>query len=413
MADLVVGIQWGDEGKGKIVDRLACNYDYVIRYQGGHNAGHTIVVDGKKYALHLMPSGVLYPQCKNIIGNGVVVALDALCKEIEQFEGLQGRLFISDKAHIIMPYHQIIDQAKEKSLKNAIGTTGKGIGPSYGDKVGRSGFRIGDLRDIPALKSKLKLHLAQIAYLQDLYQIALPSYEQIESYLYAYAPKILPFVTDTLGLLWKEVDAGKKILLEGAQGSMLDIDFGTYPFVTSSTTTASGACSGSGLSPKEIDRVIGISKAYCTRVGNGPFPTEDFGADGEFLRKQGFEFGTTTGRPRRCGWFDALSVRYACRINGCTELSLMKLDVLDGLETIKVCTAYRYKGQVLESIPSDLEGVEPVYKVYKGWEKTAGIRCFDDLPLEAKEYILDIQKLIGVRISIISTGPERDDTIVL
>ncbi|PAF41937.1 adenylosuccinate synthase [Helicobacter sp. 11S02596-1] len=416
MADLVVGIQWGDEGKGKIVDRLAGDYDYIVRYQGGHNAGHTIVVGGKKYALHLMPSGVLYPRCKNIIGNGVVIAMDALCEEISQFDNLKDRLFISDKAHMIMPYHQIIDTAREKSLKNAIGTTHKGIGPSYGDKVARSGFRMGDLKDIPALKQKIQFYLEQIAYLQDLYQIQLPSLQQIDDYLCEYAPKILPFVTDTVSLLWQGMDTGKKILLEGAQGSMLDIDHGTYPFVTSSTTTASGACSGSGIPPKALDRIIGIVKAYCTRVGNGPFPTEDFGEMGEFLREKGHEFGVTTGRARRCGWFDALGVRYACRINGCTELSLMKLDVLDGLEEVKVCVGYQYNngnGEIIDNMPSDISELKPVYKTYKGWGKTAGIRRFEDLPTEAKDYILDLEKLVGVKISIISTSPEREDTIVL
>ncbi|PAF52700.1 adenylosuccinate synthase [Helicobacter sp. 13S00477-4] len=413
MADLIVGIQWGDEGKGKIVDRLAKDYDYVVRYQGGHNAGHTIMVDGKKYALHLMPSGVLYHKCKNIIGNGVVIALDALYEEIVQFDNIQNRLFVSDRAHIIMPYHQIIDRGREKSLINAIGTTCKGIGPSYVDKVARSGIRIGELKDMKALKQKIQLHLGQIAYLQDLYEIQLPNHKECMWYLEEYAPKILPFVIDTTQMLWRANDEGKKILLEGAQGSMLDINHGTYPFVTSSTTTASGACSGSGLNPKQIDRIIGISKAYCTRVGNGPFPTEDFGEIGELLRQKGGEFGTTTGRARRCGWFDALSAKYACNINGCTELSLMKLDVLDGLDEIKICVAYKNKGMVIDYVPSDLDGCEPVYKTYKGWDKTAGIRNFDELPQNAKEYIWDIEKLLNTRISIISTSPEREDTIIL
>lgn len=413
MADLVVGIQWGDEGKGKIVDMLARNYDYVVRYQGGHNAGHTIVVDGKKYALHLMPSGVLYPKCKNVIGNGVVIALDALCKEIEQFGDLNGRLFISDKAHLIMPYHQIIDVAREKSRKNAIGTTGKGIGPSYEDKIARNGFRVGELKDLESLGSKLKIHLTQIAYVENLYGIKLPSFEEIMQDLEEKSRKILPFVVDTTQLLWKATQEGKKILLEGAQGSMLDIDHGTYPFVTSSTTTSSGACSGTGLSPKNIKKIIGICKAYCTRVGNGPFPTEDFGDIGEFLRQKGQEFGVTTGRARRCGWFDALGVKYACTINGCDEISLMKLDVLDGLDEVKACIGYKKDGQVIDYLPSDLEGVEPIYKSYKGWDKTAGVREFDKLPIEAREYILDLQKLMGVKISIISTSPEREDTIIL
>ncbi|PAF53058.1 adenylosuccinate synthase [Helicobacter sp. 13S00482-2] len=413
MADLVVGIQWGDEGKGKIVDMLAKNYDYVVRYQGGHNAGHTIVVDGKKHALHLMPSGVLYPTCKNIIGNGVVISLDALCEEIIQFGDLTNRLFISDKAHLIMPYHQIIDIAREKYRKNAIGTTGKGIGPSYEDKIARNGFRVGELRDFQSLGAKLKSHLTQIAYVQDLYGISLPSFDEIMASLQEKSQKILPFVVDSTQLLWKAINEDKKILLEGAQGSMLDIDHGTYPFVTSSTTISCGACSGTGLSPKDIKKTIGICKAYCTRVGNGPFPTEDFGDKGEFLREKGKEFGVTTGRARRCGWFDALSVKYACRINGCDEIALMKLDVLDGLDEVKVCVGYKKDNEIIDYTPSDLDGLEPVYKIYKGWDKTSGIKEFAKLPSEAKEYILDIQKLIGVKISIISTSPEREDTIIL
>lgn len=411
MADLIVGIQWGDEGKGKIVDMLSRNYDFIVRSQGGHNAGHTIVTNGKKYALHLIPSGILNQRCKNIIGNGVVIDLEALYTEMEQFNNLEGRIFISDRAHIIMPYHRFIDKAREKS--QAIGTTHKGIGPSYGDKIARNGFRICELKNMEAVKQKVRQHLSQINSLEELYGIKLPTYDEIIDNLYTYAPKILPFVTDTTQLLWQAINENKKVLLEGAQGSMLDIDHGTYPFVTSSTTTASGACSGSGLSPKDIGKIIGISKAYCTRVGNGPFPTEDLGEMGEYLQQKGCEFGTTTGRSRRCGWFDAIGVKYACRINGCDELALMKLDVLDGLKEIKVCIAYEKNGKNIEYVPSDLENIRPVYKAYKGWSKTEGIKDFNHLPQEAKDYILDLEKMIGIKISIISTSPERDDTIIL
>lgn len=413
MADLVVGIQWGDEGKGKIVDMLAKNYDYVVRYQGGHNAGHTIVVDGKKHALHLMPSGVLYSNCKNVIGNGVVVSFKALCEEINQFENLNNRLFISDKAHIIMPYHQIIDEAREKMLKNAIGTTHKGIGPCYGDKVARVGFRVGEIRDMEAFSKKISAHLKELKYLEEFYHVSLPSFDKVMKELEETSKQILPFICDTTNLLWKAVAKNEKILLEGAQGSMLDIDHGTYPFVTSSNTTSSGACSGTGLSPKEIKKVIGITKAYCTRVGNGPFVSEDFGEIGKFLQKNGNEFGVTTGRQRRCGWFDAVAVKYACKINGCDELSLMKLDVLDGLEEIKVCIAYGRDNKLIDYIPNDFEGLKPVYKTYKGWKKTAGIRNFEDLPQEAKEYIRDLESIVQTKISIISTSPEREDTIIV
>lgn len=411
MADLIVGIQWGDEGKGKIVDMLSRNYDFIVRSQGGHNAGHTIVTNGKKYALHLIPSGILNERCKNVIGNGVVIDLEALCMEMGQFSNLEGRIFISDRAHIIMPYHRFIDKAREKS--QAIGTTHKGIGPSYGDKIARNGFRICELKNMEAVKQKIRQHLSQINSLEEFYGIKLPTYDEILDNLYMYAPKILPFVTDTTQLLWQAINDNKKVLLEGAQGSMLDIDHGTYPFVTSSTTTASGACSGSGLSPKDIGKIIGISKAYCTRVGNGPFPTEDLGKMGEYLQQKGCEFGTTTGRSRRCGWFDAVGVKYACRINGCDELALMKLDVLDGLEEIKVCIAYQKNGKNIEYVPSDLENIQPVYKVYKGWNKTESIKDFNHLPQEAKDYVLDLEKMIGIKISIISTSPEREDTIIL
>lgn len=413
MADLVVGIQWGDEGKGKVVDALAKTYDYVVRYQGGHNAGHTIVVNGQKIALHLIPSGILYPHCKNVIGNGVVIDPSALLQELEPFESLQGRLFISDKAHIILPYHSMLDKAKELHKKDkAIGTTGKGIGPAYTDKIARSGIRMNDLRDFRTLERKIVANLQDMQILQDAYEFALPSLESIMSELESNAKVLLPFVCDTTQLLWQAQESGKKILCEGAQGSMLDIDHGTYPFVTSSNTTASGACSGTGLAPRDINEVIGIAKAYCTRVGNGVFPTEDFGESGEYMRQRGAEFGTTTGRSRRCGWFDAVAVKYACRLNGCTSLSIMKMDVLDGLDRIKVCTAYEYKGQNITYIPTDYENAKPIYTEFAGWDSVAGIRDESVLPQNAKTYIEFLEQFVGVRISLISTSPEREDVII-
>ena len=409
-ADLIVGIQWGDEGKGKMVDLLAQNYDYVVRYQGGHNAGHTIVVEGKKYALHLIPSGILYPKCKNIIGNGVVISPSALIEEMQQFSELEGRLFISTKAHLILPYHEFLDKLSEKRAKKAIGTTGKGIGPAYTDKIARKGFRVGDLRDTQSLCEKI----LELMEEKDIINLGgeIPTKEALKATLDSYAQALLPFIANTTDMLWKAMDRGEKILCEGAQGSMLDIDHGTYPFVTSSTTTASGACSGTGISPRELGDVIGITKAYCTRVGNGPFVTEEEGEIGETLRQKGGEFGVTTGRARRCGWLDAVAVKYACRLNGVNALAMMKLDVLDGFDEVKVCVQYQDKnGNVLESFHFDFEGICSIYKTFKGWDKAAGIREFDALPKEAQEYILELEKFIGVKFTMISTSPDRNDTI--
>jgi len=413
-ADLIVGIQWGDEGKGKIVDLLAQRYDVVCRYQGGHNAGHTIVVDKKRVALHLIPSGILNPEAVNIIGNGVVVSPQALLEEMAQFGNLEGRLLISDKAHLIFPYHEAIDRAKERLRgRNAIGTTGRGIGPAYADKVSRQGHRIAELREVERLHAKiLDYFKANEPYFKAL-GIETPGEKALLEQLRRYRDALLPYVTDVTRYLWEVLQGGKKrVLLEGAQGTMLDIDHGTYPFVTSSNTIAAGACTGLGLAPKDIGRVVGIAKAYATRVGNGPFPTEDPGPDGERLRRQGHEFGTTTGRPRRCGWFDAVAARYACRINGCDEMALMKLDVLDGFETLKICTAYRYEGKEIDFVPTDLERVEPVYIELKGWESVRGIDRYEDLPEAARIYIETIEELVRTPISIISTSPERKDTIL-
>jgi adenylosuccinate synthase len=413
-ADLIVGIQWGDEGKGKIVDLLAQKYDVVARYQGGHNAGHTIVVDGKTHALHLIPSGILNPKAVNIIGNGVVVSPEALIKEMKQFDHLLGRLFLSESAHMILTFHTLIDQAKEILRgENAIGTTGRGIGPAYSEKIARAGFRLGELRNVPALTDRVLEYFVQNAAIFNALAITLPSREALTSELTGFAEKLVPFLANTTQMAWKMMDEDKKILLEGAQGTMLDIDHGTYPYVTSSSTISAGACTGLGINPKDIGKVTGIVKAYCTRVGNGPFPTEDHGEIGERLRKQGREFGTTTGRPRRCGWFDAIACRYASRLNGCDDLSIMKLDVLDGFDEIKVCVAYEINGETIDYMPLDLEAVTPVYKTFPGWDKTEGARRFEDLPKTAQEYLKAIEELTQTKIGMISTSPDRNDTILL
>ncbi len=413
-ADQIVGIQWGDEGKGKIVDLLAQKYDAVARYQGGHNAGHTIVVDGTTYALHLIPSGVLNPDAVNIIGNGVVVSPEALIKEMKQFDGLLGRLFVSESAHMILNFHILIDQAREKLRgKKAIGTTGRGIGPAYSEKIARGGFRLGELRDIDALTANVQEYFVQNKPILDALEIERPDEADIRAELTDYAEKLLPYLANTTQMAWKLLEDDKRLLLEGAQGTLLDIDHGTYPYVTSSSTISAGACTGLGVSPKDIGKITGIVKAYCTRVGNGPFPTEDFGEEGDRLRKQGNEFGTTTGRPRRCGWFDAVACRFASRINGCDDLSVMKLDVLDGFDEVKVCVAYEVDGQQIDHMPLDMEHAKPIYKSFPGWDKTEGVRKFEDLPETAKSYLLAIEEMTQTKIGMISTSPDRNDTILL
>ena len=411
--NLIVGIQWGDEGKGKIVDMLAQNYDVVCRYQGGHNAGHTIVVNGKKYALHLIPSGVLNKNALNIIGNGVVVSPNSLIEEMKQFDDLKDRLFLSDKAHLILDYHSEIDKAKEKLKgKNAIGTTGKGIGPAYADKINRAGFRIGELRNVNKLMERIEEYFKINNSLFEILDIKI-DLNKIKEQLNLYSEKLLPFITDTTQFVWQLLKENKEILLEGAQGSLLDIDHGTYPFVTSSTTISGGACSGLGISPKDIGEITGIVKAYCTRVGNGPFPTEDNSEYGKKMGEIGKEFGTTTGRSRRCGWFDAVAVKYASRINGCDNLSIMKLDVLDNFDKIKICIGYKYNNKIIDYMPSDLENVTPIYEEIDGWDKTQGIREFNKLPLNAQKYLKRIEEVTATKIKIVSTSPDRDDTIII
>jgi len=413
-ADLIVGIQWGDEGKGKIVDRLACEYDMVCRSQGGHNAGHTIWVDGVKFALHLIPSGVLNPDAINVVGNGVVLSPESIIKEMVQFENLEGRLYISDKAHLNLYYHALVDQAKER-LKGdkAIGTTGKGIGPAYADKINRTGFRVGELLNPAKLTADIISYFEQNREVFDIYEIPTPKQEELFAELDGYREKLAPFITDTTQMVWRALDENKRILLEGAQGTLLDIDHGTYPFVTSSATVSAGACTGLGINPKDIGKVIGIVKAYCTRVGNGPFPSEDFGEDGKRLGEQGHEFGTTTGRARRCGWFDAVATRHAARLNGCDELALMKLDVLDGFDEVKLCVAYELNGETIDYMPSNLDDVKPIYKTFKGWNGSVGARTFDALPKDAQDFVKTIEEISQTKVGIISTSPERDDTIIL
>ncbi len=412
-ADLIVGLQWGDEGKGKIVDHMAQRVDVVCRFAGGHNAGHTIVVGGKKYALHLIPSGVLNPKAINVIGNGVVLSPENLIdKELKQFDDLEGRLFISDKAHLLFPYHALIDQGKEKLRKKAIGTTGKGIGPAYADKILRTGHRVGELHHPKKLVSKILSYFETNRVLFEAMGIKTPTKDELLEQTYRYKDNLEKYITDTTKLVWSYLKEGKKVLLEGAQGTMLDIDHGTYPYVTSSNTISAGACTGLGLNHKDIGKVTGIAKAYCTRVGNGPFPTEDFGDDGDKMAEIGKEFGTTTGRKRRCGWFDAVATKYACRLNGVDQVALMKLDVLDGFKRVKVCVGYEFEGEKIDYVPYDLEDVKPIYKEFEGWEKVEGIRDFDKLPINAKKYIEELERLIDTKIGIISTSPDRLDTIV-
>ena len=412
-ADVIVGIQWGDEGKGKIVDMLAQKYDMVCRSQGGHNAGHTIWVDGVKYVLQLIPSGILNPKAINIIGNGVVVSPLNILKEMSQFGSLVGRLYISDKAHLNLPFHALIDQAKERLKgEKAIGTTGKGIGPTFSEKVSRNGFRAEDLLNPSKLCDDILEYFVQNRAIFDVLDIKTPTKTELLNELEDYSSKLAPYITNTTNMVWKALEENKRVLLEGAQGTLLDIDHGTYPYVTSSSTVSGGACTGLGLNPKDIGDITGIVKAYCTRVGNGPFPTEDFTHYGKTMGEVGKEFGAVTGRKRRCGWFDAVAVRYASRLNGCDKLALMKLDVLDGFDKIKVCVAYNYNGERIDYMPSNMDNVEAIYEEIDGWDSVVGIRKYEDLPINAKKYIEKIEEITNVKVGIISTSPERDDTIL-
>ena len=419
---VLIGAQWGDEGKGKIIDVLAEEADWVIRYQGGNNAGHTVEVGSNRYVLHLVPSGILHPGKKCVIGNGVVVDPVSLAEEIRGLEQrgvrVAGSLFISDRAHVVLPYHRVQDEHSElrRTQAEKIGTTRRGIGPSYGDKAARIGLRMADLVD-PGFADLLRTRLAEknriIAALG-----APPLREEEILCDYAGAAETLrPLIADTIPLVNAALDAGASVLFEGAQGTMLDIDFGTYPFVTSSSATAGGACTGSGVAPNRIDRVIGVVKAYTTRVGEGPFPTELLDETGERLRNTGHEFGATTGRPRRCGWFDAVVARYSVMINGIDQWAVTKLDVLDPFDRIRICVAYECDGARYETIPANirvLERCRPVYVEMPGWRKpTAGVRSLGELPREARAYIERLAELTGVPVGILSVGPRRADTIRL
>jgi adenylosuccinate synthase len=420
-AIVLVGAQWGDEGKGKATDLLGDRVDYVVRYQGGNNAGHTVVIGDKKFALHLLPSGILTPGVIPVIGNGVVIDLAVLIKELDGLieKGVDvSKLKISANAHIITPYHVTIDKVSERFLgKRAIGTTGRGIGPTYGDKVGRLGIRVQDLFDESILRQKIEAALTQKnQLLSKVYNRAGIKAEEVVRELLSFTDRIRPMVSDTALELHKALEAGKTVLLEGGQGTLLDVDHGTYPFVTSSSPIAGGATIGSGIGPTKIDSVIGILKAYTTRVGAGPFPTELFDQWGEFLREKGFEFGTTTGRERRCGWFDAPVAKFATRINGLTDIFLTKLDVLTGIKEIPVCVAYDVDGVRMEEIPvsqSDFHHAKPIYEIFPGWdEDITGAKSFDELPKNAQDYVLALENLSGTRISAIGVGPDRNATIV-
>jgi len=420
---VVVGTQWGDEGKGKIVDVLTERADFVVRFQGGNNAGHTLVINQKKYILHLIPSGIFHPQTTCVIGNGVVVDPEVLIREIETLkkEGLEmtpQKLKVSERAHVIMPYHKALDLAREKKANvNKIGTTGRGIGPCYEDKVGRRGFRLIDLTRPDFFREKLKTYLEEKNFFLRYLGAEPLNYEEIcEKYL-EYGSYLRPYLTDTATLLWEAKRENKKILFEGAQGTFLDIDYGTYPYVTSSNTLSGNACCGSGFGPTAIDHVLGIVKAYTTRVGEGPFPTELKDDLGEFLREKGGEYGATTGRPRRCGWLDLVMVKRAVKLNGITGIALTKLDVLSGLDTLKICTGYQRGSEKLETFPSTLEElsqVVPIYEEFPGWKaELSQVTSFEELPPEAKTYLQRIEEYLEVPIEIVSTGPGRENCLFL
>ena len=418
---IVVGSQWGDEGKGKVTDMLASTADVVVRFGGGNNAGHTVIVDDEKFELHIIPSGILYPEKTCVIGNGVVIDPVVL---VEEMEGLEKRgisldnLYISETAHVIMPYHRLLDGLEEKRKgEDKIGTTGKGIGPTYTDKVARKGIRVIDLLDEDRLRNKLKKNLEyKNILLEKVYGEEPFSVDEIIEEYKPSIEKIRSHVKNTSLLLDKKIKDDKKIFFEGAQGTLLDIDYGTYPYVTSSNPTAGGVCTGAGVGPVQIDDVIGVAKAYITRVGEGPFPTELTGKTGEKLRDKGNEFGVTTGRPRRCGWLDIPVLKHAVRVNGLTEIVLTKVDILSGFDEIKVCTAYKNGDELLEEFPADfeiLDDYEPVYESFAGWdEDISNIREYKNLPENAKKYIEKIEEMVNTEISIIGIGPGREEAII-
>lgn len=418
---VIVGCQWGDEGKGKVIDFLAHDADLVARYQGGNNAGHTVIVDGKKIILHLIPSGILNSGVRSLIGNGVVVDPQALVEEMHTLEAtgvddVRSRLFVSEGAHLIMPYHRKLDQMQElRRGANKIGTTGRGIGCAYGDKVARQGVRMLDLRNKDRFKEKVRTFSPFYQQLFESYGEEPWSVDAVVDEVWSYRDEILPLIVDGVTMINNELKQGKKILVEGAQGILLDVDFGTYPFVTSSNPSPGGVCTGLGVSPRSIGKIIGVVKAYSTRVGSGPMVTELNDELGEKLREWGHEFGATTGRPRRCGWFDCVALRRSLQIGDITNLALMKLDVLDKLNEIKVCTHYKIDGKNVDLLPFGLEtteGVEPVYDTLPGWNQDlTGCREFNDLPAAAKDYIQALEDYVGATMDFISVGPDRKETI--
>jgi adenylosuccinate synthase len=418
---IVVGAQWGDEGKGKVVDFLSERFDVVARYQGGNNAGHTVVVGEDKIVLHLIPSGVLRKGKVCVLGNGVVIDLGELIQEMDQLERLQVKFedhfFISRRAHLVLPYHKLLDVAHEQRATKKIGTTGRGIGPAYVDKMARVGIRVGDLHQPALFKERLAQNVAEkrAQYPESRALASLEPDRMLHDHLKHYE-RIRGFLADSSLVLDRLMREGKQVLFEGAQGTLLDVDLGTYPYVTSSSATAGGACTGTGVSPKRIHGILGICKAYTTRVGEGPFPTELSDETGDRIRERGAEFGATTGRPRRTGWFDAVGVRYAARVNGLDALALMKLDVLDGLETVQVCTGYRYQGELITELPNEtdiLAECRPVYETLPGWkESTVGVVEEAKLPATCQAYLRHLEALAGVPLALISTGPRRDQTIV-
>lgn len=418
---VIVGAQWGDEGKGKATDVLGSRVDYVVKFNGGNNAGHTVVIGDQKFALHLLPSGILTPGVTPVIGNGVVVDISVLMSELDALiaRGVDpSKLLISNAAHVIAPYARTLDQVTERFLgSRKIGTTGRGIGPAYADKINRLGIRMGDLFDEAVLRDKVEGSLvAKNHMLVKVYNRRAIEVDEVVEELLSYRERLAPMVADTSLLLNQALDAGKNVLFEGGQATMLDVDHGTYPFVTSSNATAGGACTGSGVGPTKIDSVIGIVKAYTTRVGEGPFPTELEDKWGERLRDMGHEFGTTTGRPRRCGWYDAVIARYASRINGLTDFVLTKLDVLTGIDEIPVCVAYDVNGKRFDELPqdqADFAAAEPIYETFPGWtEDISKATRFDELPQTAQDYVKALEDISGCRMSAIGVGPARDEILV-
>jgi len=421
-AVVVIGTQWGDEGKGKIVDYLAEKADVIVRYQGGNNAGHTVVAGGKEFKLHLLPSGILYPGKTCVVGNGVVIDPAVMLKELEdmQRQGVDtASLKVSNRAHVIMPYHRLLDAVEEDSRgEHKLGTTKRGIGPCYLDKNARCGIRIIDLMDEAEFSDKLERNLeVKNHLLKTVYGLEGFDFDAVKAEYLGYAQKLRPYVADTATILNDALEAGKKVLFEGAQATMLDIDHGTYPYVTSSHPIAGGACIGAGVGPTKITRVVGVVKAYSSRVGEGPFPTELLDETGQLIRERGREYGTTTGRPRRCGWLDCAVTRYAGLVSGLSYLAVTRLDILDGFKTVRLCSGYKYKGELLREYPASLKvlsQVEPVWEEMPGWEGPLGsVRTYEDLPANARRYVERLSELTGVELGIVSVGPAREQTIVL